>query len=95
VAVAATGLYAIGTVNGKDEKHGEETNREDGYLRHYSLSGKLLNEISLATEAYDEPRAITIFNNTLYVVGRTGGTFANTTSAGAWDIFLARYRLTE
>jgi hypothetical protein len=95
VAVMDGQLFAIGTVNGKDEKHGQETNREDGYLRQYSPTGKLMSETSLATGAYDEPRAIIVANGIAYIVGRTGGAFAQTSSFGAWDIFLMRYSLTD
>jgi hypothetical protein len=93
IVVHSSGLYAVGTINGASEKHGEITSREDGYLRHFSPTGKVLAEYELATDAYDEPKSLTIWDDTLYIVGRTGGSFPDTLNNGAWDIFLMKFDL--
>lgn len=95
IVATASGVFAIGTINGAAVKHGEATNLEDGYLRHLSPTGKILFETELATSGYDEPRNLTVVDSTLYIVGRTGGSFEGRDNQGAWDIFLARYQIQE
>ena len=90
IAVDATGVYVVGTTDGKIP--GENSaGGTDAFIRKYDSAGNVQWTRQFGTPDFDEPWGIAVGAGGVYVAGRTTGAFPGESNAGGFDAFLRKY----
>lgn len=93
VAAMSTGdVVVAGTTNGAVQpgvvKLGSDA---DAFVARFDKYGRLQWVRQFGTTGYEELLGVTVSGSSIYIAGRTGGTFPGNTGLGKADGFLARY----
>ena len=95
-AVDATGVYVLGTTEGKLGPSSTRTGDDDAFLRKYSLTGDQLWTVQFGTRRADRADDLVIDGSNAYVLGDTFGQFPGFDRRGyGGDIFLAALDLDD
>jgi hypothetical protein len=94
IGVATDGAgaaYVSGSTDGA-MSGGTSAGQSDAYARRYDAGGNEIWARQFGTPGFDDAEGIAVDGaGTVYVVGRTGGTFGGQASAGDLDAFARRY----